>query len=684
MDSIPLRVRISCSALQIFVQLGIVVSHGNGSPEYLLAEELRGRFSLWSAYIGVYAAPRASLDARLDSHQNLRDMVLELVEMVERSLQWVKTASSLLTPGLAKSLNPSLELNPDSRSIGKASPFPECSDDEDAGDSAPGFKAVEAAIDRLLILAVEIRRGAGQSHRPRHKVKDQEAEVLCRLLLKYRYPNARNSLYSQLAASINARGSSLLYLKRHNEKLTFARHGRHYIEGTLGEETLSEGEGEETAFHSGGATVSKKLCRVAPKTDPSMLSPSVVSKIRRPKPRPSASIVSRGWTVKEANSGAASYPPMPKMGKDGKYQPCTLCGDPLEESKLTPESWEQHVDRDLEPYVCISEECRETPVFFVCPRDWLSHMQKRHTITWAEEAHTEQWYCDVEHDGPLEFEDKEAFVAHLRAEHGDKLTKSKLEGRARRNRRIAMRESFVCPFCECVPEDEGQPHTHESLGRHIAAHLKSLAFLSLGKLLGPRLTNVRLLSYGYSKGPNPTPETVGFWARLLMQLLKHSRRKDETRPLIPIAHGTGGWICMDILRRMPPVVSNPPYEEMSSSIKGIMFVGTHNMVRRAGHSNEGGPEAGSVDDWFRKDHEGFLKTILSRRHAREKVRIACLYKGECKDTTTFEGYPTQEVWGISRTSFEIPDSSYNRFKGMLRILGDWMSGLRDDPGVSGA
>lgn len=65
-----------------------MTSTGDGSPLFLLAEELRGRFSLWAAYLGVYTAPRASLDARLDGHKKIRDMVLELVEMVQRNLQW--------------------------------------------------------------------------------------------------------------------------------------------------------------------------------------------------------------------------------------------------------------------------------------------------------------------------------------------------------------------------------------------------------------------------------------------------------------------------------------------------------------------------------------------------------------------------------------------------------------------
>jgi hypothetical protein len=116
-------------------------------------------------------------------------------------------------------------------------------------------------------------------------------------------------------------------------------------------------------------------------------------------------------------------------------------------------------------------------------------------MTWAEKIHTAQWYCDLCGDNPLEFDEKESFVAHLNTRHGNQLTKSKLDGRARRNRRIATREPFVCPICGCVP-DGVEPLAKETLWNHIAAHLKSIAFLSLSYVdddLGDRETLVEPL-----------------------------------------------------------------------------------------------------------------------------------------------------------------------------------------------
>ena len=52
---------------------------GGTVGDYLAIEELRGRFTQWAAYIGGFAAPRASLDARLARHEDMRDMMLELL-----------------------------------------------------------------------------------------------------------------------------------------------------------------------------------------------------------------------------------------------------------------------------------------------------------------------------------------------------------------------------------------------------------------------------------------------------------------------------------------------------------------------------------------------------------------------------------------------------------------------------
>ena len=51
------------------------------------ATELRGRFNLWAAYVGAFAAPKASLDARLVAHGDIRDMVVDLLVMIQANMR---------------------------------------------------------------------------------------------------------------------------------------------------------------------------------------------------------------------------------------------------------------------------------------------------------------------------------------------------------------------------------------------------------------------------------------------------------------------------------------------------------------------------------------------------------------------------------------------------------------------
>ncbi|KAE8441484.1 hypothetical protein EG329_004908 [Mollisiaceae sp. DMI_Dod_QoI] len=432
------------------------------SADFVFAEELNGRFHIWAAYVGVFATPKASLDARLASYEDIKDMVFELLDMVQRNLQWELNLTS--------EAKDQIELDSGSR------------EDGIYGESMPGLVPVGAAIDRLLTLAVAIRRSARRTHKLRDYPHDEQAESSCCLLVRSRFPDARSSLWNLLGASIHTRGMSLQYIQNHNKKLAYQRDNPDDSQNAADDDSNIEDGNERFEGSGQNPTSSGRQSAMAPETLPSLASHSAIMRSMSPRAKPSGSIISRGSTVRHLPGEDFYYPPMPQLEDDKRYQSCTLCSDPLEKVTLTEDTWKAHVDRDLEPYVCISEECSDPLRYFVHMRDWMEHMQTRHTMTWAQKVHTEKWYCDIDHKDFEEFDEKGLLLAHLEANHGHQLTQSKLEGRARRNRRIATRDPFVCPLCDCIPEDI-EPHVqhkpYKLLSEHIAQHLKSLAFLSL-------------------------------------------------------------------------------------------------------------------------------------------------------------------------------------------------------------
>ncbi|KAL5358300.1 hypothetical protein BJX96DRAFT_163655 [Aspergillus floccosus] len=432
----------------------------NESESPLLIEELRGRFNLWARYVSVFAAPRASLDARLDPYPDIKDMVIELLDMVHRNLQW----ESDKTP----------ETNTKSGSATGSQ-----SDETEIPDIArPGLSAATAAIDRLIVLGASIRRSGRQSHQSRVlAASGGQEDSLCRLLVRRRFPHAQKSLCDQIGTSIHIRGTLLQYLSKRNGKLAYQRDVSHDPAATIRGGEVGEMRDQETkVFHETNHGNQQEYTIV--ETLPSRVSPSKVSRSKRP----TASIIRRGFTVQEAQETTSYYPPKPHPRPGENNITCTICSEPLEENELTEESWRAHVDRDLEPYICLSEECKEPLRFFVRKREWAEHMQTRHSMTWTQKVHTEKWYCGIGHSDALEFEEKVSFLAHLQAEHGETLSKSQLQGRARRNRTVAYRNPFICPLCDCVPEalvPYVSERPHKQLSEHIAQHLKSLAFLSL-------------------------------------------------------------------------------------------------------------------------------------------------------------------------------------------------------------
>jgi hypothetical protein len=67
---------------------GYIASLRRSSQARELLLELRSLFRQWTAYVGAFAVPKASLDARLQNHDAVREIILDLLFMVQQNLQW--------------------------------------------------------------------------------------------------------------------------------------------------------------------------------------------------------------------------------------------------------------------------------------------------------------------------------------------------------------------------------------------------------------------------------------------------------------------------------------------------------------------------------------------------------------------------------------------------------------------
>ena len=156
----------------------------------------------------------------------------------------------------------------------------------------------------------------------------------------------------------------------------------------------------------------------------------------------------------------------------------------------------RHILKDIEPYVCLFEDCSDGNTIFRSPNDWLSHMQWQHTIIWSCQVpgHEQEVY-----DTQAELED------HVRSAHSASFTDSQicylLENCARPHpdtfavlansvrppsNRISESTSSFCPLCHqtvepkiSLPGVAKSAEAPRTMYDHILEHLEGIALLSL-------------------------------------------------------------------------------------------------------------------------------------------------------------------------------------------------------------
>jgi NAD-dependent SIR2 family protein deacetylase len=122
--------------------------------------------------------------------------------------------------------------------------------------------------------------------------------------------------------------------------------------------------------------------------------------------------------------------------------------------------------------------------------EWLDHMKAVHSDQWTRKIHMTTWYCDIDHE-LIQFDDYGSFITHMRdpTNHANRQppTDLQLEALSRNKQKVLVREEeYSCPLCDCVPDTiepvirtSNPKNVKELLYKHIAIHVKALAFISV-------------------------------------------------------------------------------------------------------------------------------------------------------------------------------------------------------------
>ncbi|RDW74909.1 hypothetical protein BP6252_06051 [Coleophoma cylindrospora] len=456
------------------------VQHGEANQGVSRArlEQMERRFDLWINYTGALAAVGRSLDDRLTGHVDIKEMVIELLQMLARNLQYIYAED-----------------------VDKSKPPSSLASIRDQTLKNDACAAAEQAIDDLHFMAAAIRRSSVQSVKYNLSSsfeRDDELyfEGFATLLVKREFPNTRHSICEQLGASIAVRRKRLFRRKLHEEKLS-TRRGKAPF-------------GSRSAENATGAVAKPSLSPSQANVRPNPLPLQRLKGANKPTGSgdsrsrlestaarnylkgPSLSTVSMGSSVRNTT---IDYPLKPKHSEDDKFCACPYCARPLEVKKLKKDKyWEDHVDEDVKPYVCLSEECTSPFMYFVHLSEWLHHMKEMHSEQWARNVHMTTWYCDVDHGEILQYNNYNDFVSHMMgpSNHPGRKppTDLQLSALARNKQKVLVREDkFACPLCDCVPDSieivtltRNSEDIYHILHKHIAKHLKTLAFISVPTL----------------------------------------------------------------------------------------------------------------------------------------------------------------------------------------------------------
>ncbi|KAL6364387.1 hypothetical protein LRP88_01787 [Fusarium phalaenopsidis] len=143
---------------------------------------------------------------------------------------------------------------------------------------------------------------------------------------------------------------------------------------------------------------------------------------------------------------------------------CPYCLYALPAAEVFDErKWQNHVKNDLDPYVCLFEDCDQPDVLYAHSDEWLSHLHQ-HSKVWRCSSHREM--------GP--FSTLEDYMKHMREVHDTKLSDRQLRVVANRNSRKTTKLFPSCPLC-----GREESEVDGRLEDHLAGHLRSLALKSL-------------------------------------------------------------------------------------------------------------------------------------------------------------------------------------------------------------
>ncbi|KAG8158584.1 hypothetical protein KVR01_011706 [Diaporthe batatas] len=474
-------------------------------------EDEYGRFKLWGSNIGVFANVHASLDFRLREIPDIAEMFLRQLATLEERLEQVLNMSLHTisgdetttyehdVPQNCPECEQFLTLPFDMRRhLEAAHPIDQSLGDESQGNEintrnvfgswshSELLQSIHESLDWLHRLSNMVRKASfGRQNRRANDfmVRDETGKKSVELTqslqdgLRHLYQHyitthaagVGDRLAERLVQTMIMRHKRILYRRDRRESWNLG-------EGVYAPVTMDRGaqymDNLDLSSAPQKTTTPKKVMPLdlqRPTKDTVMSASQNASKvtattvdvsiIRKAVPQ---SQVSRATSNSLYVADWVLLPPRPSKAKLRKEFICDYCGLLLQASQASNiRVWGDHVRKDLDPYVCIFDECDTPYEIFSSSREWLAHMRFQHRM---------RWHCFATTHEPSFFESPGALEDHMRETHAGQFSDEEISFLAENSGHPIKPVIEHCPFCQDMAENTEA---------HVARHLIQFALRSL-------------------------------------------------------------------------------------------------------------------------------------------------------------------------------------------------------------
>ncbi|KAL2670015.1 hypothetical protein Neosp_014894 [[Neocosmospora] mangrovei] len=473
--------------------------------ELSLVEDQHARFAIWAANIRVFSAGRDSLDHRLREASDVQDAVVGLLQALDYEVQ----SSSNILERLAE------------KTTGK---LPE-KVPEDLDKAIEGISKELTLLHKIsnTIRRASKEKQNVQAEKS-FKIQDEEgndAEPFLRQLfgtqIRDRFPGASDNIQQRLANSMVLRRKRILYRRKRYDKKPI-RPPELPLPPTVSAPKVKPNVGvQRQPIHQQPAPAP------TPSIVPSVPQTATTLVAEKFQQAAAPSVISVSKTVALSSHDQLQFPPAPcgalmrryrrfeKVQEDqlqftlsgipGYYGPkvppakwareairversshkqildeywddclravgevvCQFCFYALPVRDVVQESkWRLHVKNDLDPYVCLFEECDSPEHLYNHSDAWLKHMKQ----------HAMRWRCTSKSHPAVVCDTKDEYINHMKTSHGGKFNEAQLGVLADRSGRVTGPLFTSCPLC-------GVEDVKDSMEEHVVGHMRFLALKSL-------------------------------------------------------------------------------------------------------------------------------------------------------------------------------------------------------------